>query len=103
MIQGDVINKLKKILVYIITCDVLPEKTYLAGGTAVYFYLKHRISVDLDFFTPFEFNPEIFIYNIKKCFKDVQVELMEKNSVILYLSKEKIKFSLFFEICRIFS
>jgi len=24
---------------------------YLAGGTAVYYYLKHRKSLDLDFFT----------------------------------------------------
>jgi len=29
---------------------------YLAGGTAIYYYLKHRESVDLDFFTQKNFN-----------------------------------------------
>lgn len=30
----------------------LPPQTYLAGGTAVALHLGHRLSVDLDFFTP---------------------------------------------------
>ena len=30
----------------------LPPQTYLAGGTAVALYLGHRLSIDLDFFTP---------------------------------------------------
>lgn len=33
----------------------LPEKSYLAGGTAVALYLGHRRSADLDFFTSVEF------------------------------------------------
>lgn len=33
----------------------LPPRTYLGGGTAVAFYLGHRRSQDLDFFTPHEF------------------------------------------------
>jgi predicted nucleotidyltransferase component of viral defense system len=35
---------------------VLPDKTYLAGGTACALWLGHRQSVDLDFFVPQEFS-----------------------------------------------
>jgi predicted nucleotidyltransferase component of viral defense system len=92
----NLIDTLKKQLIELLKCNLLPEKSYLAGGTAVYFYLKHRISIDLDFFTPTNFNSEILIYRLRNCFRNVSVELMEKDSVILYISEEKIKFSLFF-------
>lgn len=35
----------------------LLQDAYLAGGTAAALWLGHRISVDLDFFIPKEFNP----------------------------------------------
>jgi predicted nucleotidyltransferase component of viral defense system len=96
MVKENTLNVMEKELGRLLRCDLLPEKTYLAGGTAVYLYLKHRISIDLDFFTHTSFNPDILIAKIRDCVEDVQVELMEKNTVILYLSKEKVKFSLFF-------
>lgn len=34
------------------------KKAYLAGGTALALQIGHRISVDLDFFTPREFNEQ---------------------------------------------
>ena len=82
-------------MAHLIRYNLLPENSYLAGGTAVYLYLKHRVSVDLDFFTPTAFNSDLLIHNIKECFDHVQVELMEKNTVILYISEEKVQFSLF--------
>jgi predicted nucleotidyltransferase component of viral defense system len=96
MPEGTIIEKVEKQLFRILESIILPDGCYLAGGTAVYFYLKHRVSIDLDFFSPKIFNPEIFIHNIKQHFDEVEVELMEKNTIILYLSKDKIKFSLFF-------
>ncbi|MEN3045118.1 MAG: nucleotidyl transferase AbiEii/AbiGii toxin family protein, partial [Candidatus Hydrothermales bacterium] len=30
--------------------DILDKGFYLAGGTAIYYYLNHRYSIDLDFF-----------------------------------------------------
>jgi predicted nucleotidyltransferase component of viral defense system len=96
MKQISIIDTLKKQLIELLKCNLLPEKSYLAGGTAVYFYLKHRISIDLDFFTPTNFNSETLIYRLRNCLKSVSVELMEKDSVILYISEEKIKLSLFF-------
>ncbi|MBI5682118.1 MAG: nucleotidyl transferase AbiEii/AbiGii toxin family protein [Deltaproteobacteria bacterium] len=29
----------------------LPNNTYMAGGTAVTLYLRHRVSIDVDLFT----------------------------------------------------
>jgi predicted nucleotidyltransferase component of viral defense system len=95
MVNGSILNVLEKQLAHLLKCRLLPELTYLAGGTAVYFYLKHRVSIDLDFFTPTPFNAQQLIHKIKECFDDVLVELMEEKTVILYISKEKIKFSLF--------
>ncbi len=82
-------------LAHLLSGNLLPEKSYLAGGTAVYFHLKHRISVDLDFFTPTAFNSDLLVHKMKEYFSSVHVELMEKNTVILFISEEKIKFSLF--------
>jgi predicted nucleotidyltransferase component of viral defense system len=95
MVKGNILEILEKHLSQLLKCNLLPENSYLAGGTAVYLHLKHRISVDLDFFTPIAFNSDLFIHKIKKCFDHVHVELMEKNTVILYISEEKVKFSLF--------
>lgn len=95
MNRGNSIEKLEKQLARLLKCDILPAGSYLAGGTAVYFYLKHRVSVDLDFFTTKSFNSEIFVHSLRECFDDVYLELMEQKTVILYVSKEKIKFSLF--------
>lgn len=92
----DTLNILKIQLIQIMKCRLLPEASYLAGGTAIGLFLSHRRSVDLDFFTPKKFNSQYFVYDMKKCFKDAVVEIMEENTVILYVSNEKIKFSLFY-------
>ena len=41
------------------------KKSYLAGGTALALHLGHRISVDLDFFTPVEFDEQVLTQNLK--------------------------------------
>ena len=92
----NIIALLEEQLGHLLKCNILPAHAYLAGGTAVYFYLRHRLSVDLDFFTESNFNSEVFLSDAKKCFDEVAVELLEKDTVILYLSHEKIKFSLFY-------
>lgn len=95
MIRGNSTEILEEQLAKLLKCDILPPGTYLAGGTAVYFYLKHRVSVDLDFFTSHTFNPEIFVQSVRECFDEVYMELMEQKTIILFISKEKIQFSLF--------
>ena len=95
LFSRNIIPFLEEQLGCLLKCNILPARTYLAGGTAVYFYLRHRLSVDLDFFTDSSFSSEILLSNVKGCFDEVAVELLENDTVILYLSHEKIKFSLF--------
>lgn len=89
------IRDLQNILVHLLKTQILPPESYLAGGTALYYYLHHRISVDLDFFTKKEFNPEMFAFKLREKFNAVDVEIMEKGSFIAFLSSEKIKLSIF--------
>jgi len=62
---------------------------YLAGGTAVYYYLKHRESVDLDFFTPLE----IILSDYRKLFKPKAVYLLTDTT--LHAEVEGVKISMF--------
>ncbi len=86
---------LENILVKLIKSAILPHDCYLAGGTALYYHLHHRLSVDLDFFSPKPFSPETFMFKFRQEFGEVDLELMEKETLILFLSPEKLKFSLF--------
>ncbi|UCH92557.1 MAG: nucleotidyl transferase AbiEii/AbiGii toxin family protein [Candidatus Aminicenantes bacterium] len=65
MMKRHVLDILETKLAQLLKCNLLPEKSYLAGGTAVYLYLKYRVSVDLDFFTPTAFNSDLLIHKIK--------------------------------------
>ncbi|MBC8358461.1 MAG: nucleotidyl transferase AbiEii/AbiGii toxin family protein [Candidatus Aminicenantes bacterium] len=89
------IKNLKEILTQILESKILPQESYLAGGTALYFYLHHRLSIDLDFFTSKSFKSESLAFKMRERFDRVDVEIMEKESLILFLSEDKIKFSLF--------
>lgn len=88
-------TSLHRQLTTLMQSDVLPHRSYLAGGTGVYFHLRHRLSVDLDFFTEIHFVAESFLATMREHFDSVVVESMEKDTLILYLTPEKIKFSLF--------
>ncbi|MBM4351793.1 MAG: nucleotidyl transferase AbiEii/AbiGii toxin family protein [Deltaproteobacteria bacterium] len=90
-----IVRKYEMILVRLLRSNILPEQSYLAGGTAVYFYLRHRLSVDLDFFTESRFTADLFLSKMRTCFDEVAVESMEQDTLILFVSPEKIKFSLF--------
>jgi len=63
---------------------------YLAGGTAIYYYLKHRESEDLDFFT----NLEIDFIREANLFKNYKVSLIKSDT--LYLIIDNIKISFFY-------
>jgi predicted nucleotidyltransferase component of viral defense system len=89
------IDNLQKILIEILESKILHQDSYLAGGTALYFYLNHRVSVDVDFFSPNPFRSDALLFEVREQFDKVDVEIMERDSLILFLSEEKIKFSLF--------
>src|SRR4030043_1868889 len=94
---------LENILAKLIKSAILPHDCYLAGGPALYFPFHHRLSVDLDFFSPRPFSPETLVFKFRQEFGEVDLELMEKDTLILFLSPEKLKFSLFYLPYRLLS
>jgi Nucleotidyl transferase AbiEii toxin, Type IV TA system len=88
-------KSLENVLTRLIKASILPDDCYLAEGTAVFLRLHHRISVDLDFFSPRPFNSEILVFRLREEFAEVEVELMEQGTLIAFLSSDKVKFSLF--------
>ena len=67
----------------------LPKHVYLAGGSAVALYFGHRLSVDLDFFTPEEFNSldlsNIISDKLKSGFK-ITKSIVTKNTLVMSLN-----------------
>lgn len=72
---------------------ILPEKTYLAGGSALALQYGHRISIDFDFFTPLNFKSQDIVKKLEKIGKFVFQEATEKNTLLGLF--EDVKFSLF--------
>ncbi|MEA3417348.1 MAG: nucleotidyl transferase AbiEii/AbiGii toxin family protein [Thermodesulfobacteriota bacterium] len=64
----------------------LPKHVYLAGGSAVALYFGHRLSVDLDLFTPEEFNSfdlsNIISDKFKSGFK-ITKSIVTKNTLVM--------------------
>jgi len=74
----------------------LPPQTYLAGGTAVALHLGHRLSVDLDFFTPHDLDSLLWYKELLKAFSGVfklSAEKIERNTLVVTLNNTG--FSLF--------
>ena len=67
-----VLSKNQKNILKIISRDkLICENFYLSGGTALAeFYLKHRLSEDLDFFSENEFDPQAVSVFFRKIEKD---------------------------------
>jgi predicted nucleotidyltransferase component of viral defense system len=87
-----------KILELISNDKMMSEFFYLTGGTALAeFYLRHRLSEDLDFFSEREFNPQdvyTFLTTLKKLIglkKIAYEQSFNRNLFFLHLNKEIIK------------
>ena len=67
-----VLNENQKILIKLLSVSPLSKRFYLTGGTALSaFYLHHRLSIDLDFFSdePFSYNElAVFLDMVKEKF-----------------------------------
>ncbi len=61
-----VISKKTKQNLATLSQTLILENFYLAGGTGLALQFGHRISIDLDFFSAQEFNPELLVSQIKK-------------------------------------
>jgi len=100
MIEKSILSKNQKDILSIISKDkLICDSFYFTGGTALAeFYLQHRLSEDLDFFSENEFEPRdisIFLEKIKKEGKIKKVEFQQsfnRNLFFLELTdSDKIK------------
>ncbi len=73
-----------------------PPQTYLAGGTAVALHLGHRLSVDLDFFTPHDLDSLQWYKGLQTAFYpdfELSAAKIERNTLVINLNSTG--FSLF--------
>jgi predicted nucleotidyltransferase component of viral defense system len=89
------IENLEQVIKKILIKNFLPRGGYMAGGTALYYYLNHRVSIDIDCFTPESFRSDLLVVKAREVFDQTDVEIMEENSLVLFLTQDQIKFSLF--------
>ncbi len=87
-----------KVLKVISGNDAICRKFYLTGGTALAeYYLRHRLSEDLDFFSEEEFNPQaisVFLAKNKKSLGIRKIDFQQsfnRNLFFLHLKKDIIK------------
>jgi len=74
----------------------LPPQTYLAGGTAAALHLGHRLSIDLDFFTPHDLDSLQWFKGLQTSFSGdftVTAVKIEKNTLVVTMNSTG--FSLF--------
>jgi len=71
----------------------LPEKSYLAGGTAIALQLGHRKSNDLDFFTPTKFSEIAWEEKLKE---ELKLKTNQRDWQTIIGNIGSVKFSLFY-------
>ena len=67
----------------------LPPQTYLAGGTAVALHLGHRLSIDLDFFTPNDLDSLQWFKGLQTAFSGkftLTAVKIEKNTLVVTMN-----------------
>ena len=77
----EIISKKAKVNLEILTKEAVLKNFYLAGGTGVALQLKHRVSLDLDFFTNKDIDTKTLIQKIKTRGK-FSVERETENTLI---------------------
>ncbi|MFH0920445.1 MAG: nucleotidyl transferase AbiEii/AbiGii toxin family protein [Fibrobacterota bacterium] len=81
----------RKLLAKIADCEGV-KPFYLAGGTALTFQLGHRLSVDLDFFSPLPFQGEILLAGLRHA---ASTELTGMERGTLHINMDGIPVSFF--------
>ncbi|MDP2951368.1 MAG: nucleotidyl transferase AbiEii/AbiGii toxin family protein [bacterium] len=74
----------------------LLKSAHLAGGTALALRIGHRVSLDLDFFTPKQFNAQLIAEKFQALPTPFKLDRLEENTLLGFL--DKAKFSLFFSV-----
>ena len=88
----------RKILSLIADEDSIASRFYLTGGTALAeYYLRHRLSEDLDFFAEEEFEPQAISAFFKKIGKKAGIQLVtyeqsfNRNLFFLDVGRDRVK------------
>ncbi|MFH1759359.1 MAG: nucleotidyl transferase AbiEii/AbiGii toxin family protein [Patescibacteria group bacterium] len=69
----------------------LPKGFYLAGGTGVALFLKHRRSFDLDFFTQKSFRADLLVKKLAKAGK-FRLERKGEGTILGYFGETRVSF-----------
>ena len=64
---------------------------YLAGGSAAALHLGHRVSVDLDFFTPQEYDPELLSRQLQRV-GHLRVQQQNQGTLVGQLSEVQVSY-----------
>jgi hypothetical protein len=82
MLHTAILSSSQKKALKVLGPFVNPRSFYLGGGTAVALHLGHRLSVDLDWFTPVEISdPAGLAADLKKGISNVVIDRVEKRTV----------------------
>jgi hypothetical protein len=72
----------------------LPDDAYLAGGVAVALTFEHRVSRDLDFFVPNEFDPEALAKQLQRTFTERTFTITNTAASTLYIEVDGVPASI---------
>ncbi|PKP54926.1 hypothetical protein CVT91_17475 [Candidatus Atribacteria bacterium HGW-Atribacteria-1] len=75
----------------ILTREGILKSFYLAGGTGVALQLKHRVSIDLDFFTKKDIDTKTLIQKIKT-WGEISIERETENTLIATFNGTRVGF-----------
>jgi len=87
----EIISKKTKDNLEILIREGILKSFYLAGGTGVALQLKHRVSLDLDFFTKKDVDDKILIQKIKTWCK-LSIERETENTLIGIFNGTRVSF-----------
>lgn len=87
----EIISKKTKANLEILTKEAVLKNFYLAGGTGVALQLKHRVSLDLDFFTNKDIDTKTLIQRIKTWGK-FSIERETENTLIGIFNCSRVSF-----------
>ena len=87
----EILSKKTKTNLEILKKENILRDFYLAGGTGLALQLKHRLSLDLDFFTEKDIDTKILIQKIKKLGK-LSIEKENEDSLIGIFKGTRISF-----------
>jgi len=86
ILNKDQLDLLKKL-------DFLGEGVYLARGTSLALQMGHRTSLDFDFYSKEDFNPEVLSSKFQRIFENMKVERIARGTLIASINN--VSFSMF--------